>query len=177
MTDLRQAAQQALKALETADEVGFWELQKTAITALRTALAQPEQEPVAHYHPHNGFYWAKPTKISAPTIVSVPRMPLYTTPPAAKPEPMRLYVEDFARRCGWGKDSGEGAFEYVQRKSYAQGLEDAAAPAAQRKPLTGGEIYTAYITAANQTLRPQDERIAFAFARAIEAAHGIKEGT
>jgi hypothetical protein len=44
-----------------------------------------------------------------------------------------------------------------------------------RKPLTNGEIYTAYITATNQTLRPQDERLAFAFARAIEAAHGIKE--
>ena len=42
-------------------------------------------------------------------------------------------------------------------------------------PLTNGQIYTAYIEAANQTLRPQDERIAFAFARAIEAAHGIKE--
>jgi hypothetical protein len=47
----------------------------------------------------------------------------------------------------------------------------------EQEPLTGGEIYTAYITAANQTLRPQDERIAFAFARAIEAAHGIKENT
>jgi hypothetical protein len=45
----------------------------------------------------------------------------------------------------------------------------------QRKPLTNGEIYTAYITATNQTLRAQDERLAFAFARAIEAAHGIKE--
>ena len=33
--------------------------------------------------------------------------------------------------------------------------------------LTNGEIYTAYIEAANQTLRPQDERIALAFARAI----------
>lgn len=44
----------------------------------------------------------------------------------------------------------------------------------QRKPLSNGEIYTAYITATNQTLRPQDERLAFAFARAIEAAHGIK---
>jgi hypothetical protein len=44
-----------------------------------------------------------------------------------------------------------------------------------RKPLTNGEIYTAYITATNQTLRPQDERLALAFARAIEAAHGIKE--
>ena len=47
----------------------------------------------------------------------------------------------------------------------------------QRKPLTNGEIYTAYITATNQTLRAQDEQLAFAFARAIEAAHGIKENT
>ena len=44
----------------------------------------------------------------------------------------------------------------------------------ERLPLTNGEIYTAYITATNQTLRPQDERLALAFARAIEAAHGIK---
>lgn len=36
--------------------------------------------------------------------------------------------------------------------------------------LTNGEIYTAYIEAANQTLRPQDERIALAFARAVEKA-------
>jgi hypothetical protein len=43
----------------------------------------------------------------------------------------------------------------------------------ERQPLTSGELYTAYITATNQTLRPQDERLAFAFARAIEAAHGI----
>jgi hypothetical protein len=48
---------------------------------------------------------------------------------------------------------------------------------AQRKPLTDGEIYTAYVTATNQTLRPQDERLAFAFARDIEAAHGIKKRT
>ena len=47
--------------------------------------------------------------------------------------------------------------------------------AAKRKPLTNGEIYTAYITATNQTLRAQDERLAFAFAREIEAAHGIKQ--
>lgn len=42
-----------------------------------------------------------------------------------------------------------------------------------RKPLTNGEIYTAYITATNQTLRAQDERLALAFARAVERAHGI----
>ena len=39
--------------------------------------AQPEQEPVAYYHPRNGFYWAKPTKVTAPTVVDVPPMPLY----------------------------------------------------------------------------------------------------
>ena len=36
--------------------------------------------------------------------------------------------------------------------------------------LTNDEIYTAYIEAANQSLRPQDERIALGFARAIIAA-------
>ena len=48
-------------------------------------------------------------------------------------------------------------------------------PAAQRNRLTSREIHTAYVAATNQTLRPQDERIVFAFTRAIEDAHGIKE--
>jgi hypothetical protein len=42
-----------------------------------------------------------------------------------------------------------------------------------REPLTDGQIYTAYIEATDQTLRPQDERLALAFARAVERAHGI----
>lgn len=46
--------------------------------------AQPEQEPVAFYHPRNGFYWAKPTSIFAPTSVDVEPLPLYTAPPAAQ---------------------------------------------------------------------------------------------
>jgi hypothetical protein len=43
-------------------------------------------------------------------------------------------------------------------------------PRREWQELSNGEIYTAYITATNQTLRPQDERLALAFARAIEAA-------
>jgi hypothetical protein len=43
----------------------------------RSPPAAPEQEPVAYYHPHKGFYWAKPTHISAPTVVDVPPVPLY----------------------------------------------------------------------------------------------------
>ena len=40
-----------------------------------------QPEPVAYFHPHKGFYWAKPTSISAPTIVNVEPLPLYTHPP------------------------------------------------------------------------------------------------
>ena len=87
MTTLRQAAQQALEALEflqggctdsddgTVDALTVW--CPEVITALRKALEQPEQEPVAFYHPRNGFYWAKPTHISAPTVVDVEPLPLY----------------------------------------------------------------------------------------------------
>jgi len=46
--------------------------------------AQPKQEPVAYYHPHKGFYWAKPTHISAPTAVDVPPVPLYVKWKAAQ---------------------------------------------------------------------------------------------
>ena len=49
MTTLREAAQQALEALEGADEIDCD--MRDAITALRTALAEPEQEPVAWRDP------------------------------------------------------------------------------------------------------------------------------
>ena len=42
----------------------------------------------------------------------------------ARDEPMRSHVEGFAARCGWEKNSGEGAFEFVQRKCYSQGWQD-----------------------------------------------------
>jgi hypothetical protein len=47
MTDLRQAAQQALEALDDDRYLYKYPHVIAAITALRTALAQPEQEPVA----------------------------------------------------------------------------------------------------------------------------------
>ena len=40
-----EALKLALEALETADETEFWNKQKEAITAIKEALAQPEQEP------------------------------------------------------------------------------------------------------------------------------------
>ena len=82
MTDLRTAAQQALEALEfMADEWGFTQKANRperwqAIGALRAALAQQEQEPVA---------WML-TDDSGMRFVSVDRphpdfVPLYTAPP------------------------------------------------------------------------------------------------
>lgn len=37
----------------------------------------------------------------------------------------RAMVEDFARKSGWTPSEDEGAFEWVQRKSYELGSEDA----------------------------------------------------
>jgi hypothetical protein len=34
-------------------------------------------KPIAFFDPHKGFYWAKPTKITAPVIVDVEPLALY----------------------------------------------------------------------------------------------------
>ena len=98
----------AKKALTTLDK---------AITALKEALAQPEQEPVAIVDANDDGYWAE---ILPDRSVKVGQL-LYTTPP-------------------------------------------------QRKPLTDEEIASIYM---NHTDRPLHAQ--WNFARAIEAAHGIKE--
>lgn len=36
----------------------------------------------------------------------------------------RTFVENFARKIGWDDKDAEGAFEYIQRTSYAQGHAD-----------------------------------------------------
>lgn len=116
MTDLRQAAQQALEALEeyvnvvvSVNDPNEWTPKvadagspaRKAITALKAALEQPEQpeqEPVAYYHPHKGFYWAKPTHIAAPTVVDVEPLPLYATPLAAQRPWVELEPEEILVR-------------------------------------------------------------------------------
>ena len=90
MTDLRQAAQQALILLDSGNPYH----QQLAANMLIKALEQPEQEPVAYYHPHKGFYWAMPTHISAPTIVDVPPMPLYVKWKAAQRPWVGLEIEE-----------------------------------------------------------------------------------
>ena len=106
----RETMQQALECIERCNKHG-WILAdyedevESAITALREALEQPEQEPVAFYHPHKGFYWAKPTHIAAPTVVDVPPVPLYVKWKAAQRPWQGLTDDDrfeiAAEQHGW----------------------------------------------------------------------------
>jgi hypothetical protein len=53
-----------------------------AITAIKEALAQPEQEPVAYINvEQRKLEWAKYMSWDTPTVANLPKIPLYTTPP------------------------------------------------------------------------------------------------
>jgi hypothetical protein len=54
------------------------------------------QEPVAFFHPNQGFYWARPTKITAPATVDVEPLPLYTTPPVQPAVPDAIHHTDLS---------------------------------------------------------------------------------
>jgi len=53
-----------------------------AIAALKEQLAQSEQEPVAYINVEKRtLEWAKLTSWETPTVVNLPKIPLYTRPP------------------------------------------------------------------------------------------------
>jgi len=68
------------------------------------------------------------------------------------------------------REPAQTAREMYQR-GYAKAKDDLT-----REPLSEGELNSLYYQATNQTLREQDTRLAFGFARAIEKAHCIGEG-
>jgi hypothetical protein len=103
-----EAMKQALEALETADEVGFWELQKTVITALRTAIEQAEkQEPVAWavfegWNAHDLYLpqeYDEALKMAGYKGDHAEVKPLYTTPPAAQPCPYIRSTAEGTHHC------------------------------------------------------------------------------
>lgn len=117
---------------------------RKAEAALRERLAQPEQEPVAWMDSS----WADPDTRGWPSesFKSAPIdgwTPLYTSPPASKPE-QELVID--CPRCGH------------------------CCP--QRKPLTREQI-----NEEAQEVYGSSHCDDIKFARAIEAAHGIKENT
>jgi hypothetical protein len=107
MTDLRQAAQQALDALTWChDWPGAYDECNQAVQALRAALAaqQPsnieptssddgqaqtvdaQPKPVAFYNfQTHRMDWARPTTYAEIVAVAVPELPLYATPPQRQP--------------------------------------------------------------------------------------------
>lgn len=158
---------------------------------LHEALAAPMLEPVAYlvegWHdgkliahiPHVTLEDAKTSAaVFAQHYTTTKTIPLYATPPAQPAPAVPDGVPDTSLViCPNCCTQFRAIPQDVQRLMIDAGFEPpfVAAPVV-REQLTNGEIYTAYIAATNQTLRPQDERLALAFARAIEKAHGITGG-
>jgi len=108
MTDLRQAAQQALEALETL-MLERGSIYETAITALRKALAQPEQEPVAWHYPGGSPDQCTTNKEYAE--MEPAWTPLYAASPAAQRKWVGLTEFQFAEIYNkWNDTNGSTAW-------------------------------------------------------------------
>jgi len=84
MTD-KEAMKLALDALETL-MIERGSIYEKAIAALKEALAQPEQEPVAWINAEKRtFEWNGPVLWNTPTVAVLNKIPLYTHPPQRKP--------------------------------------------------------------------------------------------
>ena len=181
-----------------------------AITAIKEALVQPEQEPVAWYHAED--YKTHFTTNPSPDLIGKYWKPLYTTPPQPKePEQEPVAWEQFYPDIGkpqlkqLPQLSQEVVLQYPkeavdwqkQQKEYAQQLpkETEQEPATkeqireamifnlplyttppQRKPLTDEQVREIAKQYALDLAFPYDSQTTpEMFARAIEAAHNIKE--
>ena len=146
----QEALRMALEALETPSPMG----QYKAITAIKEALAQT-QEPVAIVDANDDGYWAD---ILPNISVKVGQM-LYANPP------QRTEQEPVAKYSDIVSDGGLDP----RNKFYVP---------PQRKPLTDEEIeQCCYEADSRANDHPQTFKWTVEFARAIEAAHGIKENT
>jgi hypothetical protein len=191
-----EAMKQALEALgkcryrSLADEIV-----DPAITALRTAIAEAEKQgPVAWMDEFGNVFPLGAQR--GPKYLNEPMKPLYTTPPAA------LVQEPVAAQCKFDREVKWGWCEiahhnlvqvepqnwpgYQTRLLYTTPqpcptcealartvMMDQTAHDTQRQPLTDEGIEALWNAVPNQALYMAIK----VFARAIEAAHGIKEKT
>ena len=120
MTTLREAAQQALEALEGLSEP-YYVLK--AQDALRAALEQPEQEPVAWMDPNRGEVCRAHWLESHAPERDVDRFscPLYTHPPRREPPKFTLSCGCPSQYGGvpayWDRDGGT-AFGMICEKHW-----------------------------------------------------------
>ena len=125
MTKLRQAAQAVLERWDSPS--WQWVMHgPTAdlMAALRTALAQPEQEPVAWMSSDRAWMWSDYSKALA-AVAHIPRLtliPLYTTPPQ---RPWQGLTPDEVKhlypygRSVWGKETFEAIEKALKEKNNA----------------------------------------------------------
>ena len=124
MTTLREAALQALEALEEYQSKGAPFLAcDGAVAALRAALAQ-QDEPVAWMEPPHGAIRANPNyKFTFPSQLLHWQIPLYTAPPQRQPqtidEAMRL-----PRAMAQAYEAGYNAGAAAERKRIIQFLTE-----------------------------------------------------
>jgi len=133
----REAMQMALEALES-DPVSHLGLvhRKLAITALRQALvnaddtsekrvdetAKQEHEPVAFINVEKQkLEWAKLTSWHTPTIVNLPKIPLYTAPP--KKEWVGLTEEEIQNLGYLSEKFDASNSEWFDRWGFARAIE------------------------------------------------------
>lgn len=106
---------------------------------------------------------------------------LYTQPPGQqKPMTVDEIIEIYNKAATTPKNAWKITgiiIDIVRHIEKKNGISDKlyTQPPAQQNPLSDEQITKCYETTGHcQTLRPQDKRVVFDFARAIEAAHGIK---
>lgn len=161
----RAVIEQALEALEymdvTAEHCVDNRIPETAIKALRTALEQPTRSQKMA----DAGFMPRDTRLTCDECgrqFTRQILPVHKCTALEQPEQEPVTYQDTAEKC---------RLETVPAKGT---LLHTAPP--QRKPLTEKEIEKCYETLGHyQTLRPQDRFAVFALARAIEAAHNIKE--
>jgi hypothetical protein len=108
---------EALKlALEALEDLGMKHFESTGevlyketFTAIKEALAQPEQEPVAFINvEQRKLEWAKYMSWDTPTVVNLPKIPLYTALPHS------TWVGLTEAQCGVLWKTNMTPFEYYQ---------------------------------------------------------------
>ena len=130
MTNLRQAAQQALQALM--ENGCLWSEKEKAVRLLQAALTEPEQEPVAWMAPDGSIR-------KTPTAKSFNEWkwarddfkPLYTAP-----TPRRPLTDEEMRECAQAMDAEPLAEGWPELIKFARAIERAhgIAPKAAQEP-------------------------------------------
>ena len=163
--NLRQAAHQALEALERGETKLRW----AAITALRAALAEPEQEPVAweQFYPDIGnpqtTHWEGCEAVH-PECRKPEQEPMATKQMLRWVEHLKRLSDDGQHMSIPGLSSGACWELAIDLEQFIKNT----APT-PRKPLTDAEIQSIWA----KTFEMGSS--ANTFARAIERAHGIGE--